>query len=114
MPCIVSLRLVGVQVGQARQAGQPLVPLGIVLHRAGAQRIEVRVDRHVERREVDEVPHQFRLGQLRQRRRRGGQRLGRQQFRDGPARHVALGEPDRRGSRAWKARTAVWSHACFA
>ena len=69
MPLQRRFRLIGVQVGQARQRGQPLVPLGVVLHRAGAERIEVRVDRHVLRREVHEVPHQVRLGQLRQRRR---------------------------------------------
>ena len=39
--------LVGVQVGHARQRRQPLVPLGVVLHRTGAQRIEVGIDRHV-------------------------------------------------------------------
>ena len=59
-----------VQFGQARQRRQALVPLGVVLHRTRAQRIEVRVDRHVLRREVDEVPDQVDLGDLRQRRRR--------------------------------------------
>ena len=74
------LRLVGMQVGQARQRRQPLVPLGVVLHRARPERIEMRVDRHVERRQIDEMPHHLRFGQLRQGRRGGGQRAGRQQL----------------------------------
>ena len=39
--------LIGMQIGEPGQAGQPLVPLGVVLHRTRAQRIEMRVDRHV-------------------------------------------------------------------
>ena len=90
------LRLIGVQARHAGQAGQPLVPLGIVLHRAGAQRIEVRIDRHVERREVDEVAHHFRLGAVpaaaaaRRPAPRGGSSSS-----TGRSRHVGLGEPDR-------------------
>ena len=59
--------------GQARQGRQPLVPLGVVLHRARAERIEVRVDRHVERRQIRVVPDDVELAQLGQGRRRGRQ-----------------------------------------
>ena len=55
-------RLIGVQVKQPRQRRQPFVALGVVLHGTGAERIEVRVDRHVERRQIREVPHQLGLG----------------------------------------------------
>ena len=37
------------QVGQARQGGQPFVPLGVVLHGTRPERIEIGVDRHVPR-----------------------------------------------------------------
>ena len=53
---------------QARQPRQPLVPLGVVLHRARAKRIEIGVDRHVERREVRVMPDHIELAQLGQRR----------------------------------------------
>ena len=52
------------------QPGETLVPLRVVLHRATAERIEVRVDRHVERRQVDEVTDDVGLRQLGQGRRR--------------------------------------------
>ena len=55
---------------KARQPGRPLVELRVELHRARAQRIEARVDRVVELREVDVVAHDLRLVELRQRRRR--------------------------------------------
>ena len=75
-----SLRLIGMQVRQARQRGEPLVPLRVVLHRARAERIEVRVDRHVPRREIDEMAHEVDLADFRQRRRRRGERRRRQQL----------------------------------
>src|SRR6478752_6245229 len=53
--------MLGSQAGQPRQA---LVALGVVLHRTRAQRIEIRVDRHVERREVGVMPHHVELAQL--------------------------------------------------
>ena len=52
IPWIVSSGWQRMQVGEARHRGDPLVPLGVVLHRATAERIEVRVDRHVERRQI--------------------------------------------------------------
>ena len=54
------------------QRGEPLVPLGVVLHRARPERVEVRVDRHVQRRQVRVVPDDVELAQLGQRRRRVG------------------------------------------
>ena len=63
----------GCRFANAGQAGEPFVPLRVVLHRARAERIEVRVDRHVPRRQVDEVADQVDLADLRQRRRRVGQ-----------------------------------------
>ena len=58
------------QVGHAGQGGQPLVPLGVVLHRAGAKRIEIRVDGHVALGEIDEMTDKVNLGHFRKRRRR--------------------------------------------
>ena len=106
-------RLIGVQIGHARQRGQPLVPLGVVLHRTGAQRIEVRIDRHVFGREVDEVPHHVRLGKFRQRQRRIADRPGRQQRlkRLLAARRTPASAP--RSSRVWKVRIGVgWIGCC--
>ena len=60
----ILLGLIRMQVGEAGQAGEPLVPFRVVLHRATAERIEVRVDRHVERREIDEVADHVGLRQL--------------------------------------------------
>ena len=76
------IRLMRMQVGNAGKRGHPLVPLAVVLHRAGAERIEVRIDRHVEGREVGEVPHHFRLRNLRQRQKPFRQCLLRQQLFD--------------------------------
>ncbi len=50
------LRLIRMQIGQARQRRQPFVPLRVVLHRARAERIEMRVDRHVQCRQIRIVP----------------------------------------------------------
>ena len=107
------LRLVGVQIGQARQRRQPLVPLGIVLHRTGAQRIKMRVDRHVLGRKVDEVPHHVRLGKFRQRQRGVAHRPFRQQILQRFLRHVAFRHPHR-GSPAWKAQIRVEWIGCYA
>jgi hypothetical protein len=68
-------RLLGaerMQIGDPRQRRHPFVPLAVVLHRATAERIEVRIDRHVERRKVREVANDFRLGHFRQRWRTAG------------------------------------------
>ena len=75
-PGTTSSALQRVQVGQARQGRQPFVPLGVVLHRTRPERIEIGVDRHVPRREVDEVADQVDLADFRQRRRRVGQGVG--------------------------------------
>ena len=58
------------EVGEARQAGRPLVELRVELHRARAERIEARVDRVVELRQVDVVADDLGLVELRQGRRR--------------------------------------------
>ena len=80
MPCIVSSGCSGCRSAKPGRRGHALVPLGVVLHRATAERVEVRIDRHVERRQIREVPHDFRLGHFRQRRRSIGECRGRQQF----------------------------------
>ena len=59
-------------------ARHPLVPLGVVFHRARAERIEMRIDRHVLRGKIDVVPDDVGLGQFGQRRRRGGEHFLRQ------------------------------------
>ena len=78
------LILVGVDQGQARQIGDAVVDLGVVLHGARAERVEALVDGEVAPRGVGEVAHYLRLRQLRQRQRvaqqRGRERRG--------ARHV--------------------------
>ncbi len=53
-----------VERGEAREAGRPLVHLGVVLHGARAERVEARVDRPVEVREVDVVADERRLVEL--------------------------------------------------
>ena len=84
--------LIGMQVGDARQSGQPLVPLGVVLHRATAERIEMCVDRHVERRQIDEMANDVGLGQLGQGRHFGTQLGCRNQFLESLGRDVAGGK----------------------
>ena len=89
-----------VERGEAGQPGGPLVDLGVVLHRARAQRIEAAVDRVVELREADEVADDFGLGQLGQagrrraqlRRGNAGQRVGRRMG------HLGLAWPGRESS----------------
>src|SRR6185437_4142560 len=69
--------LVRVQVGEARQAHSPLVDARVVLHRAGAERVEARIDPERPRRELGVVADELGLGQLRQPRRRAARELGR-------------------------------------
>ena len=97
-PLARGVALERMQVGHARQGGQPLVPLGVVLHRTRPERIEIGVDRHVLRRQIDEVAHQVDLGDLRQGRRRVGQGGGRQQVLRlrRPARRTPAGGAQRR------------------
>ena len=55
----------------------------------------MRVDAHVELREVREVPHDLRLAQLGQSRRRSGEGARGQQLLDRLLGHIALGQPVR-------------------
>ena len=90
------LILIGMLRTEAGQPGQSLVPLRVVLHRARAERVEVRVDRHVERRQVRVVPDDVQLAQLGQGGRRGrSMRLGDHRG-ERPVRDVRLRQ-DRRG-----------------
>src|SRR6266550_5704156 len=54
------------QVPEPRQPDDALVHARVVLHRAGAERVEARVDPEVARRELREVADEIRLGDLRQ------------------------------------------------
>ena len=56
----------GCAAREAGQARRPLVDLRVVLHRAGAERVEAEVDRDVPGREPREVAHHLDLGDLRQ------------------------------------------------
>ena len=74
----------------------------------------MRVDRHVQRRQIREVPHDVRLGQL-------GQRQAERRPRPPAGSSSASGatarrEPEtaRRRDQAWKVRTAVQWHGCYA
>jgi hypothetical protein len=64
-----ALFLERVQVAEARQSDDALVDARVVLHRAGAQRVEAGVDAEVLGRELGEVAQELRLGQLGQARR---------------------------------------------
>ena len=63
------LLLVRVQVAEAGQRDDALVDARVVLHRAGAERVEARVDPEVARRELGEVADELGLGELGQPRR---------------------------------------------
>ncbi len=52
-------RLVADADRQSRHARQSFVPLGVVLHRTRPERIKMRIDRHVQRRQVREVPNRL-------------------------------------------------------
>src|SRR4029079_10774383 len=69
--------LMRVEVAEAGQRGESLVDPRVVLHRAGAERVEAGVDPEVARRELGEVAHQVRLGELGQARWLGAGELGR-------------------------------------
>ena len=94
------LILVRMQRRDARQARQPLVPLRVVLHRARAERVEVPVDRHVQRRQVRVMPDDVQLAELRQGRRRGREVLRRDQPVQRPFGHVRRRDERRRAARA--------------
>ena len=53
-----------VQVAEPRERGSALVDARVVLHRAGAERVEARVDPEGAVGERREVPHDLRLGEL--------------------------------------------------
>ena len=53
-------------VGEAREAGDRLVLLGIVFHGAGAERIEAAVDAEIALRQREVMAHHLELGELRQ------------------------------------------------
>ncbi len=69
------LFLVGMQVAEPRQHHQALVDPRVVLHGAGTEWIEARVDAEVARRELGEVSEQLGLRELRQARRLGSAEL---------------------------------------
>ncbi len=69
------LLLERVEVGEAGKPRDHLVDARVVLHRAGAERIEARVDAEVPRRQLGEVPHEVGLGDLGQARRLGTPQL---------------------------------------
>ncbi len=80
--------LIGMQVGHAGHSRGAFVPLGVVLHGARAERIEVGVDRHVTSRQVDEMSDDVRFRNFRQGRRVFVELVGREQLRDGNHGHV--------------------------
>src|SRR5208282_3289427 len=77
----------GVDVPPSRQRGRLVVDFRIVLHRAGAEGVELRVYREILLREAGEMPHQAELVQLGQVEAVAGESLG-----DGRRRHVAVGQ----------------------
>ena len=87
--CLVLVRVLR---AEARERGQPLVPLGVVLHRARAKRIEVGVDRHVERRQIRVMADDVELPQLGQGGRPGGAVNIGNERRQGPVGHVGRGQ----------------------
>ena len=75
-----------VQAGVAGQRRDPLVQPRVVLHRAGAERVEAGVEVEVAAREAVVVADDLRLGDLRQARRLGAQQLRRDQLLERPLR----------------------------
>ena len=75
-PLRALLLLVRVQLREARQPDEPLVDARVVLHRAGAERVEARVDAEVARRQLGEVADELELRHLRQARRLRAAQLG--------------------------------------
>ena len=113
-PWSVLVVLVGMLGAEAGQRRQPLVPLRVVLHRARAERIEVGVDRHVQRRQVRVVPDHVELAQL-------GQRQGSSavRCRSGNQRRRAAGRARRtparwpsRGRAGWTRRAGESGRVC--
>src|SRR5262249_3583469 len=86
---------VRVQVAETGQRGQALVYPRVVLHRAGAERVEARVDAERAVRESRDVPYDLRLRELGEpRRTRAAERLGQLRHRELGARRTS-GSPPR-------------------
>ena len=86
------LRPERMDTGKARQAGHLFASLGIVFHRAGAKRVEVRVNGIVQAREPGEMAHDLRFRQL-----GNGGRIAAQQLGvDEPPRRQRLARETRR------------------
>src|SRR5207245_1451734 len=56
-------RLQRVDVGEAGQASQLFIEARVVLHRAGAERVETGIDRVVLLRQASEMAHDLRLAE---------------------------------------------------
>ena len=80
----------GVQAGVPGQRRHPLVEPRVVLHRAGAKRVEAAVEVEVAARELVVVADDLRLGDLRQRRRLAAQQVGRDQLLQRRLRHAGV------------------------
>ena len=89
------LLLVRMEVAEAGQVHDPLVHARVVLHRAGAERVEARVDAEVAVGERGEVAHEVGLRDLRQARRRRAAEL----VRDFRLRHVVARQRARAAAR---------------
>ena len=105
------LGLQRVQVGKAGQAADGFVDFRVVLHRAGAEGVEVDVHRVVEMRKAGVVAHHVHLGNLRQR-----QVFPQQTLRQGCGGHIQVGEahafPPRRGKFNNKGFFHLEGHQC--
>ena len=100
MPCAMRIGRERMERGEGGYSGGPLVDLGVVLHGARAERIEARVDRVVELREVDEVADDLGLVQLGQADRLGAAVLGGQSVERVRRRMGHLGRRATRRARA--------------
>ena len=104
--------LVRVEVAEPGEPGEPLVDARVVLHRAGAERVEARVDAEGAVGERREVTHDLRLGDLGQARRRragepvrelGNGKVGRRRATGAAARHASA----RRSAALGQARLVI-------
>ena len=102
-----------VQPREAGHARHVLVDLRVVLHRARAERVEVRVEPVVHARQPRVVAHHVELRDLRQRGRGAAQELLGQQLGHRPARHVTLGQREAHapGRRELEDELVVGAHA---
>src|SRR5450759_4506982 len=86
------LRLVRMQAGEALQTADHLVDPGVVLHRAGAERIAAALDAEVERRQVREVTQEVQFADLGETRRGRAAQAGRHQLAHRDLGHVGGGQ----------------------